>query len=97
MTGYNYSEILLLQIIQPPPRRRCEKELHDRLVYLLSELEPWEQKLQQANKKAKIRLRKEHESYVEEPEPKVRNVHFNLLLLNVDCSPLTLAVIRVFR
>lgn len=40
-------------------------------MYLLSELEPWEAKLQQANKRAKVRLRKEHESYVEEPEPKV--------------------------
>ena len=62
---------ILFQIIQPPPRKRYEKELHDRLEYLLTELEPWEQKLLQANKRAKIRLRKEHESYVEEPEPKV--------------------------
>ena len=71
LVSYISFQNILFQIIQPPPRKRCEKELHDRLEYLLTELEPWEQKLLQANKRAKIRLRKQHESYVEEPEPKV--------------------------
>jgi len=45
----------------------CELELHERLTSLLTELEPYEQKLIQLNKKMKIKLRKEHENYVEEP------------------------------
>ncbi len=48
-------------------------------MFLLNELEPWEPKLLLANKRAKIRLRKEHESYVEEPEPKVKG-HFSFRL-----------------
>jgi hypothetical protein len=51
-------------------RKKCEKELHERLQYLLKELEPWEQKLIQINRKAKIKMRKEQESYVEEVEPR---------------------------
>jgi len=48
----------------------CEVALHDRLSCLLAELEPYEQKLIQLNKKMKIKLRKEHENYVEEPPDK---------------------------
>jgi len=47
-----------------------EVELHERLSCLLAELEPYEQKLIQLNKKMKIKLRKEHENYVEEPPDK---------------------------
>ena len=57
-------------MINPVPRKRCVGELHDKLLYLLKELEPWEAKLSQAFKKAMIKMRKEHEAYVEEPEPK---------------------------
>ena len=42
--------------------------LHNRLEYLLKELEPWEAKLNQATKRARIRLRKEVEDYVEKEE-----------------------------
>lgn len=59
---------MFTQTIKPTPRKRKEVELYDRLCYLLKELEPWEQKLIQANKKAKIKLRREHENYVPEPE-----------------------------
>ena len=55
------------QIIKPSPRKKCVKELHERLIYLIKELEPWEQKLIAAHKKARIKMRKEHEAYVEEP------------------------------
>jgi len=48
----------------------CELELHDHLSCLLAELEPYEQKLIQLNKKMKIKLRKEHENYVDEPPDK---------------------------
>jgi len=48
----------------------CEWELHERLSSLLAELEPYEPKLIQLNKKMKIKLRKEHENYVEEPPDK---------------------------
>jgi len=48
----------------------CEMELHERLSCLLAELEPYEQKLIQLNKKMKIKLRKEHENYTEEPPDK---------------------------
>jgi len=47
-----------------------EVELHERMSCLLAELEPYEQKLIQLNKKMKIKLRKEHENYVEEPPDK---------------------------
>ncbi len=68
----------MLQVIPAAPWKRCEKELYGRLAFLLSELEPWEGRLLQANKKAKLRVRKEHESYVEEPEPKVRTMAPNM-------------------
>ena len=42
-------------------------DLYERLRYVLSELEPWEQKLMAANKKARLKIRKEKETYVEEP------------------------------
>ena len=48
----------------------CEMDLHQRLSYLLAEMEPYEQKLIQLNRKMKIKLRKEHENYVEEPPDK---------------------------
>ena len=59
-----------VKVIKPVPRKRCVTELFDRLVYLLKELEPWESKLIQANRKARMKMRKEHESYREEPEEK---------------------------
>lgn len=49
-------------------RKKCERDLCDQLKYLLKELEPWEQKLLLLNRKAKMKMRKEHESYVEEVE-----------------------------
>jgi len=53
----------------------CEMELHERLSCLLAELEPYEQKLVQLNKKMKIKLRKEHENYAEEqPGKQVPNI-----------------------
>ena len=63
--------VLLIQILRPPPRKRCEAELYQRLTYLLKELEPWEQKLVAANKRAKIKVRKEQENYKEEPPVQV--------------------------
>ena len=47
---------------------------------LLAELEPYEQKLIQLNKKMKIKLRKEHENYIEEP-PDKQQVKYSVLLL----------------
>ena len=47
--------------------------LHNRLSYLLKELEPWEAKLNQATKRARIKLRKEVEDYVEK-EDEVWNI-----------------------
>jgi len=56
----------------------CEVELHEHLSCLLAELEPYDQKLIQLNKKMKIKLRKEHENYVEEPADKQQvNSYFN--------------------
>ena len=53
-------------------------ELHEHLSCLLAELEPYDQKLIQLNKKMKIKLRKEHENYVEEPADKQQvNSYFN--------------------
>ena len=54
--------------MKPPPRKKNVIILHERLEYLLKELEPWESKLQQATKRARIRLRKEKEDYVEPVE-----------------------------
>ena len=47
-------------------------ELYNRLKFLLEELEPWDQKLSQANRKARLKIKKELETYEEEPEPEVR-------------------------
>ncbi|ELU05585.1 hypothetical protein CAPTEDRAFT_222182 [Capitella teleta] len=56
-------------------RKKCEKELYESLERLLKELEPWEQKLIAINRKAKIKMRKEQEMYVEEVvEKEVRDV-----------------------
>ena len=62
------NDLSILQIQKPPPRKRCVVLLHSRLEYLLKELEPWEAKLNQATKRARIRLRKEVEDYVEKEE-----------------------------
>lgn len=51
-------------------RKQCEIELHQRLAFLLKELEPWEQKLVQAVRRARIKLRREFDDYKEEA-PKV--------------------------
>ncbi|XP_060068222.1 mucin-2-like [Ylistrum balloti] len=56
------------KVIKPPPRKRCVVDLHGRLLFLLKELEPWEQKLIQATRKARIKMHKEQTSYVEEPQ-----------------------------
>ena len=44
--------------------------MYNRLSSLLSELEPYEQRLIQLNKKMKLKMCKEQESYEEEPEDK---------------------------
>ena len=51
--------------MKPPQRKKCVVQLHNRLVYLLKELEPWEQKLMQATKKARLKMKKEYEYYDE--------------------------------
>ncbi|XP_067654927.1 uncharacterized bromodomain-containing protein 10-like [Haliotis asinina] len=51
---------------KPPPRKRCEVDLHARLMYLLKELEPWETKLLQARRKARVKIRKELDEFKEE-------------------------------
>ena len=38
----------------------------EKLEYLLQELDPWEVKLQQCNKRAKLKMMKEMKSYEEE-------------------------------
>ncbi|KAK3608519.1 hypothetical protein CHS0354_010374 [Potamilus streckersoni] len=58
------------QIIKPPPRKRCVVELHKRLSFLLTELEPWESKLVKATEKARAKMQKEYEEFQEEPEEK---------------------------
>ncbi|KAL5007744.1 hypothetical protein ScPMuIL_016550 [Solemya velum] len=55
-----------IQKTKSPRRKKCVSDLYARLEYLLKELEPWETKLVQAAKKARIKLRKEKESYKEE-------------------------------
>ena len=70
-THWNNSFFLIISFQTPSgKRKRCEQELYDRLLYLLKELEPWEQKLLQAHKKARLKMRKEQENY-KEPEIKV--------------------------
>ncbi|KAH3882257.1 hypothetical protein DPMN_006191 [Dreissena polymorpha] len=60
------------EVIQPlPPRKKNVIELHERLLCLLKELEPWEGKLHQATRNARIRLRREVEEYEEPPEEKM--------------------------
>lgn len=54
-----------------PPRKKNVVELHERLMCLLKELEPWEHKLSQATRNARIRLRREVEDYEEPPGEKV--------------------------
>ncbi|XP_064634426.1 uncharacterized protein LOC135492146 isoform X2 [Lineus longissimus] len=56
-------------VIKPPPRKKCVGELHERLVYLLKELDPWENKLIQANRKMRERVKKEVDEYEEPEEP----------------------------
>ena len=54
--------------LQPSSRKGCDVDLHERFFCLLKELEPFEQRLIQVNKKKKIQMRKEHENYREQPE-----------------------------
>ncbi|XP_014770738.1 mucin-4 [Octopus bimaculoides] len=54
------------QKVKPPARKRCVIELHSRLNYLLKELEPWEAKLIQANRRARRKMKREQESFKEE-------------------------------
>ncbi|XP_033751211.1 uncharacterized protein LOC117335368 [Pecten maximus] len=56
------------KVIKPPPRKRCVVDLHGRLLFLLKELEPWEQKLTLATRKARLKMHKEHTSFVEEKQ-----------------------------
>ena len=65
-----YKDIIVCILPWQDPELASEVELHERLSCLLAELEPYEQKLIQLNKKMKIKLRKEHENYVEEPPDK---------------------------
>ncbi|XP_064601292.1 uncharacterized bromodomain-containing protein 10-like [Liolophura sinensis] len=58
------------KVTKPPVRKKCVTELYDRLVFLLKELEPWESKLVQATKRARAKLRKEKQDYVDEEEEK---------------------------
>ncbi|CAH1785567.1 unnamed protein product, partial [Owenia fusiformis] len=58
---------------EPVAWPKKHKELHSRLHFLLVELEPWDQKLLQANKKARMKLRKEFEDYEEEVKPEVND------------------------
>ncbi|KAL4225137.1 hypothetical protein ACF0H5_015830 [Mactra antiquata] len=55
-------------IQRPPPRKKNVVVLHERIEYLLKELEPWESKLQQATRRARLRMRKEMEDYLMKPE-----------------------------
>ena len=79
--------VSLVQVIKPPPRKRCVADLYARLDYLLKELEPWEGKLLQATKKAKLKLRKEQDDYVEEPEPKPVSGDFETSMHRVLINP----------
>ncbi|XP_052065701.1 uncharacterized protein KIAA2026-like [Mytilus californianus] len=56
------------RVVKPPARKRCVVQLHNRLCYLLKELEPWEQKLIQATKKARLKMKKEYECYDEKDD-----------------------------
>ena len=58
-------------LFQSPKGRKSVGELLERLEELLKELDPWEFKLQQANKKARMKMCKEKEMYKEEAEPQV--------------------------
>jgi hypothetical protein len=59
-----------LQVAAASDSSGCEAELLNRLSSLLTELEPFEPKLLQFNKKTKIKMRKEQENYEEEPTDK---------------------------
>lgn len=54
--------------IKQSSRRKSEAELHKRLKNLLTELEPWEVKLQKAAQRVRNRLRREWESFEEKEE-----------------------------
>ncbi|CAC5417501.1 unnamed protein product [Mytilus coruscus] len=56
------------RVVKPQARKRCVVQLHNRLCYLLKELEPWEQKLIQAIKKARFKMKKEYECYDEKDD-----------------------------
>ncbi|XP_076103108.1 uncharacterized protein LOC143072174 [Mytilus galloprovincialis] len=56
------------RVVKPPARKRCVVQLHNRLCYLLKELEPWEQKLIQATKKNRLKMKKEYECYDEKDD-----------------------------
>ena len=45
-----------------PPRKRCEKELHEKLTNLLLELTPWESKLAKFAIRNREKLKKEFEA-----------------------------------
>ena len=53
-----------LLLLQTEGDRR-EAELYDRLEFLLKELEPWESKLIQANRRMRLKMKKEKNSYTE--------------------------------
>lgn len=58
-------------------------ELYERLLFLLKELEPWESKLVQATKRARAKLRKEKQDYVDEEEEKVLT---SVFFVHLECS-----------
>jgi len=62
------------EAVQASTKKSPIAQLHSRLASLLIELEPYEQKLIQLNKKMKIKLRKEHENYSEDPPDKQKQV-----------------------
>ena len=59
--------------MKPVPRKKCVKDLHERLLYIIKELDSWDQKLLAARKRMRIKLRKEVENYVEPKEVHVKS------------------------
>ncbi|XP_070565444.1 uncharacterized bromodomain-containing protein 10-like [Ptychodera flava] len=57
------------KVEKPPPRKRCEVELHEVLCNLLSELEPWEARIQKAVSRNRVKLKKEWDDFREQPPP----------------------------
>ena len=65
---YIKCKLVAMQVQPLPARKKNIVELHERLLCLLKELEPWEPKLLQATRNARIRLRRELEDFEEPPD-----------------------------